>query len=118
MNIRMAKRYIWNQNHLEYIIIQEPRVNIRRVQTRVAKGGHDVPQDKIVSRYHRGIALLPKAIEIADTARIWNNSFKQPLFLAEKRMDGEIIIYEQESPSKWNKQEIEVLLGISDDIRF
>ena len=98
--------------HLEYIVIQEPRVNVRRVQTRAAKGGHDVPPDKIISRYDRSIALLPKAFAISDTARIWNNSFKEPLFLAEKSMDGEIKIYPQDPPSKWNEANIRDLLGI------
>ena len=100
--------------HLEYVVIQEPRVNVRRVQTRAAKGGHDVPPDKIISRYGRSIALLPKAFEISDTARIWNNSFKEPLFLAEKTMDGEVRIYPQDPPSKWDEENIRDLLGIRD----
>ena len=43
-------------------------INIARVAQRVAQGGHDVPRDRIVARYHRTMALLPDAIVAADWA--------------------------------------------------
>lgn len=40
------------QPYLYYICTSDPRINQERVRQRVESGGHDVPSDKIVSRYH------------------------------------------------------------------
>ena len=34
-----------------YVLTNNPKVNILRVRARVDDGGHDVPEDKIMSRY-------------------------------------------------------------------
>ena len=36
-------------------VLDSPERNIERVKIRVAHGGHDVPEDKIRSRYHRSL---------------------------------------------------------------
>ncbi len=56
----------------------DPRTNIGRVALRVALGGHDVPQDRIVARWHRTMALLPLAIVISDRSFIFDNSASGP----------------------------------------
>ncbi len=49
---------------------------IGRFATRddAAQGGHDVPEDKIVSRYHRVLENLRLAIPIADRIEVYDNS--------------------------------------------
>ena len=64
--------------HLEYITTQNHRINLDRVRSRVQKGGHDVPEEKITARYKRSMDLLPEALKITDTARVYNNSFEVP----------------------------------------
>jgi predicted ABC-type ATPase len=49
-------------------------ININRVRLRVAQGGHDVPEDKIVSRYSRSLDLLLPAIRETDRAYVFDNS--------------------------------------------
>ncbi len=62
------------RTYLYFIATEDPRINISRVKTRVALGGHDVPGEKIVSRYHRSLSLLREAIRETDRAYIFDNS--------------------------------------------
>ncbi|MGL4440156.1 MAG: zeta toxin family protein [Bosea sp. (in: a-proteobacteria)] len=57
-----------------FVAVDDPLINVSRVANRVAKGGHDVPPDKIVERYHRVLQLAPTAISICDRAVIFDNS--------------------------------------------
>jgi predicted ABC-type ATPase len=57
-----------------YVSTVDPRYNILRVADRVNAGGHDVPPEKIVERYHRSLSLLPLAIEIADVVTLVDNT--------------------------------------------
>lgn len=43
-------------------------------RTESGLGGHPVPQDKIVERYHRSLALLLDAIKLTNRAYIFDNS--------------------------------------------
>jgi predicted ABC-type ATPase len=57
-----------------FVAVNDPSINLKRVQHRVAMGGHDVPPDRIVARYHRTMALMPKAVLLADQSFIFDNS--------------------------------------------
>ena len=59
---------------LYFVATNKPEVNLLRVANRVAHGGHDVPQDRIVARYHRCLGNLPKALAASDTALVFDNS--------------------------------------------
>ena len=111
--MRQAKREGYHV-HLEYITTQHPAINVDRIHNRVLDGGHDVPSEKILSRYDRSMKLLAGAIETTDTARIYNNSFESPVLIAEKSRDHEILIYPRPSPSRWNARRIMKLIGIKD----
>lgn len=67
------KQQGWQINLL-YIGIDNPETSIRRVAQRVAQGGHNVPISDIRRRYQRSLNNLPKAIAIADTTTIYDNS--------------------------------------------
>jgi predicted ABC-type ATPase len=59
---------------LFFVGIDDARTNIDRVAIRVAGGGHDVPEAKIVSRWARSMALLIRAIRSSDEAFVFDNS--------------------------------------------
>ncbi|MBV0912326.1 zeta toxin family protein [Anianabacter salinae] len=59
---------------LIFITLDDPAINVARVQDRVAKGGHDVPADRVLSRWHRTMAQLPHAVIASDEAMIFDNS--------------------------------------------
>ena len=60
--------------YLYYISTQDPIINISRVENRVKNGGHNVPKDKIESRYYRSLKLLSSAVKHTDRAYIFDNS--------------------------------------------
>jgi predicted ABC-type ATPase len=62
------------RTYLYYIATDDPAINISRVRLRVAQGGHDVPEDKIRSRYVRSLDLLWNAIRYSSRAYIFDNS--------------------------------------------
>lgn len=97
---------------LIYVITQDSDINVQRIVSRKAKGGHDVPTEKIISRYEKCLNLLPKVFEVADKARIYNNSLEHPILLVEKKLDKTILLYPQKLPSIWNEQRIKELIGI------
>ena len=59
---------------LHYVRLGTPQGSIDRVAERVARGGHDVPQEDIVRRYERSLENLPSAIEKADKTTLYDNS--------------------------------------------
>lgn len=60
--------------YLYYIATEDPQINIARVKSRVHLGGHDVPVDKIVSRYVRSLDLLFSAIRQSHRTYLFDNS--------------------------------------------
>ena len=65
------------RTYLYYIATESPEINISRVRNRVLEGGHDVPIDKIRSRYFRSLELLREAITLTDRAFLFDNSGHQ-----------------------------------------
>lgn len=73
---------------LTYIGTKEVEINMQRVRFRVAKGGHNVPEEDQRRRYPRSIANAAKALEIADEAIILDNSGTRYVKVAVKRVEG------------------------------
>ena len=69
--------------YLYYISTSSPEINVGRVATRVIKGGHNVPEDKIKSRYERSLRNLHEAILLSDRAYIFDNSESSHQWIAE-----------------------------------
>jgi predicted ABC-type ATPase len=67
---------------LYFVATSDPRLNVERVKQRVVLGGHDVPEDRIIARYHRSLVLLPPALQLARRAFVYENSDARGLRLA------------------------------------
>lgn len=76
---------------LIYVLLDSPRRNIERVRLRVRKGGHDVPEDKIIDRHGRSLAQLPWFLDQVDRAWIFDNSGATPRLIGEKH-DGILVL--------------------------
>jgi predicted ABC-type ATPase len=63
-----------------YISTLNPDINRERIQGRVRQGGHDVPVDKIYSRYEESLKLMPELIKASDVCMVMDNSGKQLLY--------------------------------------
>lgn len=57
-----------------YVLTYDAAINVERVRNRVINGGHDVPTDKIISRYQKALALIPKLFSVCDELYIYDNS--------------------------------------------
>ncbi len=75
--------------HLIVIAVPE-EYSVQRVHMRVAAGGHDVPEDKIRSRWQRLWGNVVAMIEIADSAEVFDNSGPGPTTIA-TFVAGEIV---------------------------
>ena len=77
---------------LIYVFLRSPELNVERVRMRVARGGHDVPHEKIVARFQRSLDQLPWFLDHAERAYIFDNSGAEPRLVAEKLEDGAIAL--------------------------
>lgn len=59
---------------LLFVSTESPEINIERIRARVNQGGHDVPGEKVRSRYFRTLELLKDYFDAADDVFIWDNS--------------------------------------------
>lgn len=66
--------------YLYFVSTESPEINKYRVKLRVMEGGHDVPSDRIESRYYRSLELIYKASEIAYQAFFFDNSINDAPF--------------------------------------
>lgn len=83
---------------LIYVLLDSPQRNIERVKLRVQKGGHAVPEDKIVERYARSLGQMPWFFARAHRASIYDNSGTKPQLIAEKR-DGMVTLLKDALPA-------------------
>ena len=54
--------------------LASPELHLRRVQSRVALGGHDIPEGKIRERWNRSRENLVRLLPLIDHLRVYDNS--------------------------------------------
>ena len=86
--------------YLYFIAAKDPLLNISRVENRVAKGGHSVPEEKIVQRYYRSLENLSEAIKYSDRTYIFDNSNHKRTWICEIT-DGVEVEIKQDSIPDW-----------------
>ncbi len=91
-----------------YVLTADVNINIHRVMRRFASGGHDVPVEKIKTRYFRALGLVPELLKVCDILHIYDNT-DMPFRIFKKRKD-EYFYWEN---SFWSKAEIEKLTGVA-----
>jgi len=70
-----------------YILTCNADINVARIRGRVREGGHDVPEEKIRSRYDKALDLLPQVIAVCDKIYIYDNSL-MPVLIFKKDETG------------------------------
>jgi predicted ABC-type ATPase len=90
-----------------YVLTVDPKINVVRVKSRFAAGGHDVPEEKIISRYGKSLSLIPELIEICDIFHLYDNSLKA--FRIFKKRKTEFFYEENQF---WNLKQIKKLTGV------
>jgi predicted ABC-type ATPase len=90
-----------------YVLTCDENINVARVKARHAKGGHDVPEDKIRMRYHRALALIPQLLSVCDKILIYDNSDIPRLIFCKEYTYSEIF------PNKfWSESALRKLIDI------
>jgi predicted ABC-type ATPase len=89
--------------HLIYVHVPLPLAR-KRVATRVILGGHDVPAEKIRSRYPRLIANLLAAIPLVERAYLYDNSKAERLHRHVMTFAGGRLVRVAPDPPRWVAQ--------------
>lgn len=80
---------------LVYITTETSAINVARVAMRVADGGHDVPEDRIHSRWRRSMDNLPWFAARADRLIVADNSGAKLKALALRHLGGALEIADE-----------------------
>jgi predicted ABC-type ATPase len=73
-NMLLAGAQAGAKVHVWYAGLSSPALHIRRVRARVRAGGHDIPEDRIRSRYVSSRANLIKLMPHLASLRVYDNS--------------------------------------------
>jgi predicted ABC-type ATPase len=97
------------RTYLYFVATDDPAINISRVRSRVKLGGHNVPEDRIETRYHRSLDLLMKAIRHTNRAYVFDNSGenkdRKHTWLAEIT-DGRVLELKSDQIPAWFKHAV------------
>lgn len=90
-----------------YVLTINSSVNVMRVKSRTALGGHNVPEAKIISRYEKCLKLLPELLKVCDIMHIYDNT-TIPFRIFKKRKD-EFFFW---SNDFWKESDVKKLLSL------
>lgn len=89
-----------------FVLTVDPRINITRIQSRVASGGHNVDSSKVVKRYYKSINNIKELLEICDIMHVYDNTETPQRIIRKHKED--LSIYPNEY---WTEQDILELFG-------
>lgn len=87
--------------HLVFYWLESVELAIERVKIRVAEGGHNIPTETIIRRYHAGLLNFRNIYSpFVDRWMVFDNSGSEPDPIAKGGVSETITIFNQE---KWQK---------------
>ena len=91
--------------YIDFIFVTAgtPEMCYKRVQDRVRLGGHDVPKDKVFSRFERTMGFLWDYLELSDHADVWDNSGER-LVLMLSKSNGNYMVTVEGRKTDWVKK--------------
>ena len=96
-----------------FVTTKDPRINIQRVQERIAAGGNKVALDKIEPRYWRAMDNIKHVYRLCNWFTLWDNSAPrgegEPVCLAEYSVDG-LHLHPNDS---WSEEDLKKLFGLT-----
>lgn len=70
-----------------FVLTVDPLINVARVKTRVASGGHDVDRNKIIKRYYKSLDNIKTLIEICDIIHVYDNTLEPVRIIRKHKED-------------------------------
>lgn len=89
-----------------FVLTINPKINVARVKSRVAQGGHNVEKEKIESRYSKAIGNIGELIELCDILHVYDNTLK-PVRIIRKHKE-QLSINENEL---WSSEKIHAMIN-------
>ena len=89
-----------------FVLTNDPMINVSRVETRVASGGHNVDKDKIISRYYKSLANIKQLIELCDILHVYDNTSEPVRIIRKHKADFSIFPNDQ-----WSVERIVELIS-------
>lgn len=108
-NLNLLKRAKESGYHIEsiFVLTSDENINVDRVCYRFVTGGHDVPEEKIRSRFKKSLTNLPELINLSDVCTVIDNTqCYETIF---EKVNESFEIYENQF---WSYNEIAKLTGI------
>ncbi|MDE6318390.1 MAG: hypothetical protein K2M22_01485, partial [Lachnospiraceae bacterium] len=78
----------------------------------VEAGGHDVPEDKIIIRFDKVLALVQEVVSVCDICHIYDNSEDRPYRIYKKRKEESFY----DACDDWAKEDI-ILLTLDENAK-
>ena len=91
-----------------YVLTANAQINVSRVFVRTQSGGHNVPKEKILSRYDKALKLIPELLEVCDVCHIYDNSDEPTRIFKKRKLE-----YFYWENTFWKKSDIESLTKIT-----
>jgi Uncharacterized protein conserved in bacteria len=91
-----------------FVLTTSGDLNVARVKSRVIAGGHDVPVEKIVSRYEKALANVAEFVSICDVCHIYDNTFSEPTRIFRKKKN-EYLCWSNQA---WSAQRVSNLVKL------
>jgi predicted ABC-type ATPase len=86
---------------LLFFWLNDLKLAIERVKTRVAEGGHNIPEETIIRRYNKGVEnLLTIFVDLCDYWLVIDNSNTPYTFIAKGNEGKLITVFNNE---KWEQ---------------
>ena len=89
-----------------FVLTIDPQINLSRIESRVALGGHNVEKAKVIDRYYKSINNIKELLDICDIVHVYDNT-ETPKRIIRKHKD-DLSIYPNEY---WSEQAILELFG-------
>lgn len=85
-----------------FVLTNDSSINVQRVSDRVRNGGHDVPEEKIRSRYVKSLQNLKELYKVCDDLLVFDNSGDGPVLIGTVH-DRRLLYYEND---RWSRDEV------------
>ena len=81
--------------HLFFLWIPDVKIALARIADRVRKGGHDIPEEVVHRRFHKGLRNLFQLYRpVLDSWTLFDNSGVPPRLIASEKL-GELYVVDQ-----------------------
>lgn len=70
-----------------FVLTVDPQINIARIESRVAAGGHNVDSGKVIERYYKSINNIKELLDICDIMHVYDNIVTQTRIIRKHKDD-------------------------------